>query len=624
MTAEHRSTHTAGELSVLIQPEWLKNRYERIALISHRRHLAHLDATAGNTLVFSTDWLAWRQCLKTAIPCLHFEAMLGEWPTERGNPDDIHVRRCDWMMREGRDITLFRGVSLGRLFTRDVTLACNAFERIWHALDRALETFAPKEIVLHDLRAEHDLLDDTTALWLARELAKRHGARLVERPDAPANGDPGFSEQVDEYGVPSADPNWRKALRDLYGESIDRLFRPRGILERNSGKILLVLNWIVTRNLIGARDGGDAIPALLAPHAPKRPADLWRRWREGTALVNPPPARLDPADRAALDGIRRALAEREEAATEPVDVARRAFIRRRILDNGRLEERAIAIKRFEKLFQRHRFSRVVIGDATNDFCRLVAETARTNDVPVDELPNGMFLTRQRSSARIPSGPGFRPAVDRVLSWGPLTKRWLTASAASLPTATVGYPALDRLRHPVVPVRKKRALVLPIYADADDAMAFTSNIFGSMAEIVRVLLGFGCEVRVKVHVGPQNLAYYADVLRQARLDVPIFKDNLFLEHLAWADFAVGPVNSGAFVETLAAGKPYYPICPAPSQLDPSLLPTVRLVKSPADLISLLRRDSIPNRDDTLEDMCRFVSIPNASRRFWRVMAEKAHP
>lgn len=621
MTADYRSVHTAGELSVLVRPQWLKNRYERIVLISHRRHLAHLDAKNKGTLVFSTDWLAWRQCLDAAIPCLHFEAMLGEWPPERGDPDDIHIRRCNWMIHEGRDMTVFHGISLGRLFTRDVTLACNAFERIWHALNRALERFTPGEVIFHDLRAEHDLLDGAVALWLVRDIAGRHGARLIEQPDVPVNGDPGFSERPDGYGASSVDPAWKNLARGVYSELVDRIFRLRGF-GTDSSKILLVLNWAAARNLIGARTGHDAMPALLAPHAPKRPGDLWQRWREGTILVNSPPARLDTADHAALGEIRRALAEREEAATDPVDIARRTFIRQRILDNGRLEERAIEVKRFEKLFHRHRFSRVVIGDATNDFCRLIAETARINAVPVDELPNGMFLTKQRSSARIAAEPGARPVVNRVLSWGPLTERWLVASAVSLPTAEIGYPALDHLRGPVAPFRKKRVLVLPIYADADDAMAFTSNIFGAMVDIARALLRFGCEIRIKVHVGPQNLSYYRDVLRQAGLDVPIFKDNFFSRHLDWADFVVGPVNSGSFVETLAAGKPYYAICPVPSQLDPSLLPGVRLVKSSNDLISLLGSDTTPDRDDMLEDMCRFVSIPNASRRFWRVVAEEA--
>jgi hypothetical protein len=274
------------------------------------------------------------------------------------------------------------------------------------------------------------------------------------------------------------------------------------------------------------------------------------------------------------------------------------------------------------LFRRHRFARVVVGDATNGFSRLVAECARTAGVPTDELPNGMFVTRQRYDARL--GDSSAPAViRRVLSWGPLTERWLTATGARVIRATVGYPALEDLRRAVAEPRFGKALVLPIYADADDAMAFTSNIFGSLVDIVRALRDFGCaEIRVKVHVGPQNRDYYADVLRDSGLDVPIFKDNAFAEHLRWADFVVGPVNSGAFVETLAAGKPYFPICPSPSQIDPALLPQVRLVRSAGDLIDRLRLRDVPDRDMVLEDMCSFVSIPDASRRFWSVLGGQA--
>lgn len=615
---EHR--YTAGAYSVLATPGWLKSQYNRLVLISHRRHVARLMGMDANTLIFSTDWLAWRQCVESGIACIHFESMLREWPEERGNPDNIHHRNCNWMMVDGQDISEFRGISLGRLFTRDVSLGANAIERLWYALDRALAQFAPTEVLFYDMRAEHDLVNTNIALWIVRSLAKRYGARVVDEQDIPIKGDPGFSEQVDEYATRKPESIWRRMSRKTYSECVDWLFRFRGYSSRQQGKVLLVLNWICARNLIDADDDRRLMPAVFASSSPKRPKDLLWFWQKKAVLVNPPQARLTAADSLRLEAIHKAVIEQARKAERPEDAAKWMFIQTSLLEGGQIESRAKEIISLDMLFTRHQFSRVVIGDATNDYCRTIAETAKQRCVPVDELVNGMFITRQHSTARQALTQNGKPLVERILSWGPLNARWIKASKVEATSATVGYPALDKLRSPITTSQFKRVLVLPIYADGDDAMAFTSNIFGALADVVRALVAFGCDVRVKVHVGPQNFDYYRDVLKQAGLDVPIFKDNLFVKHIEWADFVVGPVNSGAFVETLAAGKPYYPISPTPSQIDPALLPKVKLIQNAADLLTRLKAGDTPDRDEILEDICQFNSIPNSSRRFWEVMAK----
>lgn len=614
--------YTAGTYSVLIRPDWLKVSYDRLVLISHRRHIPSVADTGDNSLVLSTDWLAWRQCVEKGIACIHFESMLAEWPQERGNPDNVHMRNCNWMLVDSRDISEFHGISLGRLFTRDVSLGANAIERLYYALSRAIAQFQPKELVFLDMRSEHDLLDTKITFWIVQSLAKRYGVQVVDNRDIPRKGDRGFSEQVDEYGTSIPESTWRSLARKAYSEGIDWLFRLRASISGPRGRILLFLNWICARNIIDAYAGQGPLPAIFAPSSPKRLRDLVWLWRQNAILVNPPSGHLNQADLEKLKNIRSAISEQARKAINPVEVAKWMFIQASILDNQRLEARAKDLVSLEKLFKRHQFIRAVIGDVTNDYCRTIAETARQAGVMVDELINGMFLTRQHSSARMDIINDVRSCVARILSWGPLIERWIKASGVTSSSVTVGYPALDKLRLPATSRFLKRALVLPIYADGDDAMAFTSNIFGSLVCTVQALIGLGYEVRVKVHVGPQNFDYYKDVLQQAGLDVPIFKDNLFIKHLEWADFVVGPVNSGAFVETLAAGKPYYPVSPSPSQIDPTLLPNVRLIRSAPELISQLKNGEIPDRDIVLEDICRFVSIPDSSRCFWEIMAKEA--
>lgn len=606
-------------LSVLARPTWLAASYQRLVLISHRRHLDGLDLADASQLIVSTDWLAWRRAVTAGAHCLHFEFALGTWPEGRGDPATTHLRACDWVTVDGRDVTLFQGVSLGHQFVRDVTLLSNAAERLWHALDRLCAEFRPGRLELIDLRVEFDLLDPAVKRALVADVARRHGAVVVDRLDAPPAGDPGFSERVDDYGAPPAEPRLGGWLRAIYGGSIDWACRVRRLFDRRA-EILILHNFATVRSLLAFHDSTTVVPALFAGHMPKSPRFLLDVLRRGFSLVHVPEGRLDAADLRALAAIKAALAAAWTAPATGVEAARQAFIRDRIVAAGWLEQRARAVKGHLDLFRRRRFARVLVGDATNQLCRTLAETARLSGVPVDELLNGMFLAPQVCDARAGSAHAT-PCIDRLLSWGEGNERWLALSRAALPTIRTGYPALDVLRADPTPFASAdHALVLPIYADCDDTPALFGNIFTWMVETVGALKAAGCRtVRVKLHSGPQNLGYYRDVLVESGLgDTEIVKGGPLDPHLAWADLVVGPVNSGAFVETMAAGKPYFPIRPEPSLIDWSLLPAEGIVTRADQLADRVARRAAPDLRDWMARWCSFDEFPNASRRAWRVL------
>jgi hypothetical protein len=207
------------------------------------------------------------------------------------------------------------------------------------------------------------------------------------------------------------------------------------------------------------------------------------------------------------------------------------------------------------------------------------------------------------------------------SWGEGIEQWLRLSRGEVPTRRTGYPALDTLRAAPKPFERiDHALVLPIYADCEDTPALFGNIFTWMAETVRALKAAGCAtVRVKLHAGPQNLGYYKDVLAESGCaDAEIVKGGALDPHLDWADFVVGPVNSGAFVETMAAGKPYYPVRPEPSLIDWRLLPSQGIVTSVEQLAGMVARREAPQLTGWLAHWCGFDEFPNASRQVWRAL------
>lgn len=606
-----------ADLSVLAEPSWLRGTYRRLVLISHRRHLAGLEPDDG-TLVVSTDWLAWREAMRRGLHALHFEFALAEWPTERGEATATHLRYGRWVMRDGRDVTDFLGVSLGGLFVRDVTLFCNAFERMWHALDRLCARFAPSELVLVDLRAEHDLLDEPVKRQIAAEVAARHAVTVVERLDTPPAGDPGFSERPDGFGGDVAEPILKAALRRLYGHAVAGLFRLRRLGDRR-GAVLLIHNWSSTRELLEHR-GGTVVPAVLAGQMPKSPGFLARCFRTGVRMLSLPTVAPTPAEQTRLDEIDAAI--RALPATGGLERALAQFLAARVLDTGRLRAAALELLACRRAIVEGGVSRVLLGDSSNITCRIIGEAARLAGVPVDEQVNGIFVTHQRYDSRCGDGA----LVSRMLCWGPLNEAWITAQAPDLPRRRTGYPATDALRAPLRPLaRLERALVLPIYADCDDVAALTGNIFGWLAGVVRVLTEQGCrQIRVKVHGGPQNEAYYREVLAEAGLSAEVIKGGPLAPHLEWADVVVGPANSGALPESLAAGLPFFGVVPQPSIIDTALLPRDVVTSALDDLARRLAARDGPDIAAARDALCAFSEIPNAARATWQALEHPCEP
>jgi len=83
-------------------------------------------------------------------------------------------------------------------------------------------------------------------------------------------------------------------------------------------------------------------------------------------------------------------------------------------------------------------------------------------------------------------------------------------------------------------------------------------------------------------------------------------------MEWSDFVVGPVNSGAFVEALALGRPYYPMRCSPTLLDDKLLGPVRCYADGESLLDALRRGEAPDDRTAGEYMASLDSIRDAGQ------------
>ena len=140
-----------------------KERYDFVTLVSHRRHIPKIISPKEKTLVVSSDWLLISQLDRHGYDAVYFEYGLRDWG-EQELESKLFIRSNDWLYINGEDKTLYKGVSLGKLFTRDLSFVYVGYTRLNGALSKICDEFKPAKIYFYDYRSEFGLLDENAKL----------------------------------------------------------------------------------------------------------------------------------------------------------------------------------------------------------------------------------------------------------------------------------------------------------------------------------------------------------------------------------------------------------------------------------------------------------------------------
>lgn len=595
------------ELSVLRLPIHLRERYASV-LISNGS-----DAMDGDddTLVVTTNWLAWREAVEQGRHWIHVEWGLADG-FSAGRDDALYLRYNNWMIVDGTDVTMFHGISLGKLLWREVTLSCLAWERLAWGLKRIIGKFKPDRIVFRTVDSDYDLLDADILSALVAYVGDVCGVQVVDQSgaaDAARAMNSPYGRQVEG--------GYRDIMRAVYGFVVGAV----SVLGHGLGGfkpgVFILNNRLVTEPLLMSARSRALAPVVIAEEWPKSLRFVFECWRQGVVLAALPRAPLTSDDENRIVAIFDHLRAAWQTSARGLEAARRQIIERRILTGGLMRERAREAKRYSKLLRRHRIASVMVGDATNGKCRTVLETARSIGLPSSEMPNGVFLCNQHSDARVGD-----TTVGELLLWGPVAERWSQKAASGLPPMRSGHPALPALRQQPRPAKTelRRWLVLPWYVDADDVRGLRSNIVSTLVETLQVLKARGYhDIRIKLHPGMgDERKFIEQVLAHFGLNVSLFADGPLAPHIKWADGVAGPINSGATIETLAAGRPYYAFRVWPSSVDIDHLVDVPVMSCAADLARALDSGFVPDQEAMLEALCAARSVDDPIARTWDIL------
>jgi hypothetical protein len=290
-----------------------------------------------------------------------------------------------------------------------------------------------------------------------------------------------------------------------------------------------------------------------------------------------------------------------------------------VLENGKLEAMAEAVRRSERVFDKHRPRRVIVDSPKGTPARMRIEQAHNRGIPVDYIWHAPFSVQNFRFESLGCDPRFPVQVTRCLSWGAANDAWLDRIGAKTPRVRVGSPLIDvpsNAHRPKVQKKPERVLLLQYTPIDTDIRSLHAREYEFFVGAVRMLRDLGCDVRLKLHPGDTRISYYRRIAHFFGCELPIVKEDAFMDCVAWSDAVIGPVASGALLEVLAVGKPYFPVLLEPHGLDLTDYEGLRVFKDVESLRQALAMGQEPDMGEILNRFCGTGDIADPARRIWR--------
>ncbi len=604
----------------------LKERYPRFALVSLSRHVDQLDPRDTDTLIISCNWLLWQKEAAKGRHCLHYESLSdGSDPLHLGT--DHYLRACDWLFSSGKDVTLFRDVSLGRKLISPIGQVIMEWNRLAHALEALIRRYQPGKILFFDFQAELNRLDPSARFSVVVEVATEFGVNVIDRRDPPGSANPELpnKEQLVSPVTPRMDEGWRSHVKTgmlrLFETVANGLSRARRALNSECPAVLILATHRTTLPLLEKFRGGKLfpmLPARLFPHKTNI-RFLLGCWARGVLLIAAPRPGLTAAERGVVDTIAERLERSWKSPAKGHEKAVRDFIRTQVLESGWFHWMAGQVKWAEHLFDTHRPEAVFADGMLNTDINIFLELARARGVPTALTWHSPVFQK----SKIPifgNDPRVRSVVERCFTWGKAHEDWLDDTAARCTKVRTGKPTDGGCANPVGNRRNGRnALILQFAVPGEDIAAKSANEYNCFVELVRLLRDVGyTEIRLKLHPSCAVTAYYGHIAEYFHLDCTISRDGPFEDHAAWADIVIGPICTAAMLDVMAAGKYYYPFHLSPSSQDTCYLKGCRIYKDLESLRQALQEGSPPHQRETLNHITSAEEFPDSAERVWAAM------
>ena len=633
MTVMYGNTGSPG-MATLAHTKRPTARGGALVFVAHTSHVTSelADAHADAVWVCS-DWLHWQQMIAAGRPSVLFEEALTRWDANvEEMAEEFMLRVNDPAFSNGKDVTLYRGVSLGQVALRPAILFRAAALRIEHATRELIREFQPRRIIYVDCRAETVGLTVDQRFKVVAMVCRELDVECIDnRPDqtVPVEDLP----MLPEANLKNPDSASTPSLRNALVRSAEIMFhmasRLRAVASRRRPRALITINTSMTRPLINGfqRQKPEVAPILFFRAQPKKLGTLLRALAAGAMFIaQPKPRALAAADRRIVDDILARLRSNLENLAGPANtVIADAMLE--FLGNGeRLYRWAAEIDAAERLLRRLKPVVVVIDTPKNPPNIFYAELAAQLGIAVDYIWHSPMLPETFGTQFLGGDPRRAATATRSLSWGNANDRWLDVVAPGLNKHFVGSPVAGNYigyKPNAGTADRKRALILEYSIVSRWLSSLNATKYEYFVDAVNILreLGFD-EIAVKLHPGRPSQRYYERIRDHFNLDCRVLKSERLHDVLKDYDLVIGPIHSGATFEAMAASKEVYAFWCGDDATLRKFYPDYGLLRSVFDLPDAIPHKRCIDNDKILRDVYGGVDADEATRLFWSAVAAPA--
>lgn len=608
-------------------PFSIKDQYSKIALISHPSHLDRLNKSDHSVLIVSCNWLLWQQAIAKRWHCIHADSLLHE-DDMKILATDIFLRANDWVYDGPEDVTVFKGVSLGRQFVREISLVILECEYLAHICTRMLEKFSPSTVLYFDCLAEFSVLDSNVRCdFLASLCAERH-VDFEDHGSPPDVADPLTPHIYSFAHVPQARPAFRARLKNVLNSLFETVASMagslRGVIGKKRPRILLLTSHMNGLPLLENFEGADVSPLYFVEWLPRR-KDLvfWaRNLAKGVLPVRLKRQALSKTNNQRIAQILERLEAIRIKEKNQSNQIVNDYVREIIVDRARFSEAAVDVCAVERLLDEQRPAGILTDSMQNSISTTFLELAKKYNSKTFATWTAHALLSLKQPL-IGCDERTRSVLDYFFAWGKGHEDWLgvvKAKCASVRTGSMKSVSFKRMERP----RQSRSKVLFLQYSVSyyDPCCERSRQYAFFVDAVRMLGGLGFEnIRFKLHPGLIEKVGYQQLIKDHfDLNCTIVRDGNFAVHVEWSDIVIGPVHSGAMLEVMAAGKPYYPILLAPHSVNLKFLEDCPVYTSVNSLRVALGSDIAPNHSKALEYFTSGVEIENPVSKVWEFLRD----
>jgi len=553
---------------------------------------------------------------KQGIDAVYFELGLQGWDGD-GLESELYLRANDWVFLDGVDRSKYRGVSLGKLFSRDISFIYTSFSRLSKSLAFFCEKYKPKDIYFFDFRSEVGMLDGKAKLSIVSNVCSEYDIGLINCSDFPAGDDNEFPQKL-VYGNNSGQIKPKNLIKSIYYSVWCLISDVLNFTRAKRNRVVIMTGGHLAKVLSRQNFSFKTEFIYFIPVLKKSPVALLKTLLNGNILKKFPTI-SERKHRVELECIYDIYNDYWDKSDQTLlDKVVSNYIKANIFGKSRIEFYCSQIDATSVFLNATSPKKILIDSVFGADSRVPMELANQLGIKVEYIWHGFWQHVIRFDA-LSGDIENPPIVDRVYTWGEQNERWLEAVGWNGENKRVGNPFVQKYvstaKKKVVKRTRKNVLVLQYTPMNTDIKGLNANQYGYLVDVVRILNNIGgLNVRVKLHPGVWKKSYYLRIVNFFGLTCDVFDDGPFEKHVDWADVVIGPAQSGAFLEVLAADKPYYPVV-MPPQSTSVAIKSAKVYEGIAQLKKDLVNGVLWDQGAALEELCSSGEITNQA---WELM------